>query len=99
MTATSPANPEQVRLPGQAHVAEGPYDQTGMYIMHHARAALLEHLRHEETDALPFLQLVVDHRENQAIEAAAKKGYPFSAMPFMVPWGVEGIPGTSAKGS
>jgi hemerythrin-like domain-containing protein len=203
MTATSPANPQQVRLPGQAHVAEGPYDQTGMYIMHHAfrrdlarfetavrrtpideaetwaalsrrwerfgeilhhhhqiedqsiwplltthaiarlddtaiamlddmeaehgqigpalaacsegfqlmvehpcadhrseldgkitaaRAALLEHLRHEETDALPFLQLVVDHRENQAIEAAAKKGYPFSAMPFMVPWGVDGIP-------
>ena len=26
----------QIRLPGQAHVAEGPHDQTGMYLMHHA---------------------------------------------------------------
>jgi hemerythrin-like domain-containing protein len=26
----------QIRLPGQAHVAKGPHDQTGMYLMHHA---------------------------------------------------------------
>ena len=26
----------QIRLPGQAHVADGPHDQTGMYLMHHA---------------------------------------------------------------
>ena len=26
----------QISLPGQAHVAEGPHDQTGMYVMHHA---------------------------------------------------------------
>lgn len=28
--------PEQVRLPGQSSVADGPHDQTGMYLMHHA---------------------------------------------------------------
>ncbi len=26
----------QIHLPGQAHVAHGPHDQTGMYLMHHA---------------------------------------------------------------
>ena len=28
--------PEQLTLPGQSHTAEGPHDQTGMYVMHHA---------------------------------------------------------------
>src|SRR4029079_12710711 len=28
--------PSQICLPGQTHVAEGPHDQTGMYVMHHA---------------------------------------------------------------
>jgi iron-sulfur cluster repair protein YtfE (RIC family) len=28
--------PEQIRLPGQSSVADGPYDQIGMYVMHHA---------------------------------------------------------------
>ena len=26
----------QLTLPGQSHTAEGPHDQTGMYVMHHA---------------------------------------------------------------
>lgn len=28
--------PRQLTLPGQSHTAEGPHDQTGMYVMHHA---------------------------------------------------------------
>ena len=32
---TAPHHP-QLDLPGQTHVAEGPHDQTGMYVMHHA---------------------------------------------------------------
>ncbi len=34
----SPSTPyrRQLTLPGQAHTAEGPHDQTGMYVMHHA---------------------------------------------------------------
>ncbi len=27
--------PRQLTLPGQSHTAEGPHDQTGMYVMHH----------------------------------------------------------------
>ncbi len=27
--------PVQLTLPGQSHTAEGPHDQTGMYVMHH----------------------------------------------------------------
>ena len=36
-TETSPSSYRpQLTLPGQAHTAEGPHDQTGMYVMHHA---------------------------------------------------------------
>ena len=28
--------PGQLTLPGQSHTADGPHDQTGMYVMHHA---------------------------------------------------------------
>ena len=36
-TSTDPATwPRQLTLPGQSHTAEGPHDQTGMYVMHHA---------------------------------------------------------------
>ncbi|WP_377644466.1 hemerythrin domain-containing protein [Oryzobacter terrae] len=38
MTARPAAAPSrrQLDLPGQTHVAEGPHDHTGMYVMHHA---------------------------------------------------------------
>lgn len=36
-TGTSPTSYRpQLTLPRQAHTAEGPHDQTGMYVMHHA---------------------------------------------------------------
>lgn len=190
----------QVTLPGQAHTAEGPHDQTGMYVMHHAfrrdldrfvaairntpveeaavwaalearwarfdevlhhhhhiedqafwpvllshasdphdratleameaehatidpaltacrtafaamvghpspdqrhalfllatalRDALVEHLRHEETAALPLLQRTVSAEEYAAMEAAARKGYPPRLIPFLVPWAVLDLP-------
>lgn len=191
----------QISLPGQAHVAEGPHDQTGMYLMHHAfrrdlerfesavrrtpvgdtavwralaarwelfgtvlhhhhtvedesiwpvltaavvddpvatatltgmeaehegidpglaactqafaamaahpcddhrnaldvhvtsiRAALLDHLRHEETDALPLLQQVMTTEQFAACEAAAARGYPPSMLPFLVPWVADSVP-------
>jgi len=194
---------EQISLPGQTHVAEGPYDQTPMYLMHHAfrrdlrrfeaavrstplgevavwnalarrwdrfaevlhhhhqveddyiwpvlerhaaddgetaatemlhameaehgqidpalagvetaframadhpcadhrnaldvrvtavRAALLEHLRHEETDALPYLQRVATPDEEKAMAQGAERGYPLSITPFVVPWVAEEVP-------
>ena len=33
---TTPHDHPQLDLPGQTHVAEGPHDHTGMYVMHHA---------------------------------------------------------------
>jgi iron-sulfur cluster repair protein YtfE (RIC family) len=201
---TSPTHyREQISLPGQTHVAEGPYDQTPMYLMHHAfrrdlarfesavratplreagtwtalarrwdrfatvlhhhhqvedeyiwpvlerhaaedgeasatemlhameaehdqidpalaaveaaframaahpcadhrnaldvrvtavRAALLEHLRHEETDALPYLQRVATPDEEQAMSKGAEQGYPLRITPFVVAWVAEEVP-------
>jgi hemerythrin-like domain-containing protein len=163
----------QLRLPGQTHVAEGPYDQTGMYAMHHAfrrdldrfvaaarntpvedgdvwraladrwarfdstlhhhhviedtaiypalaavrtgmadmvahpcedhqRALVIrltalhqglhDHLRHEETEALPLLQRTMTVEEWEASEEAAKKGYPLKDVPFLVPWVLDDLP-------
>jgi hemerythrin HHE cation binding domain-containing protein len=33
----------QLTLPGQSHTAEGPHDQTGMYVMHHGFRRDLDH--------------------------------------------------------
>ena len=195
--------PAQLSLPGQSHVADGPYDQSGMYLMHHAfrrdlrrfeaavrntplgeaavwrslaerwgrfaevlhhhhriedehiwpvlmrhartggdaracvtltdmeaeheqidpalaacasgladmvahpcgahrdaldgsvtavRSALTQHLRHEETEALPLLQRVMTAEEYRTVELAATKGYPRRVMPFLVPWVTAGLP-------
>jgi len=208
MTTTSNPAHEQVSFPGQAHVAHGPHDQTGMYFMHHAlrrdlarfesavratpigaadtwtalaerwarfgeilhhhhsveddalwplltrhaerlgdqaaltmltdmeaehgvidptlkavtagfaamrehpcvdhrnaldvhvtaaRGALLDHLAHEETEALPFLQRVVTAPENAAFEAAAQKAYGPRILVFVVPWAADGVPADLAK--
>ena len=202
MSATD-SHPQQVSLPGQAAVAEGPYDQTGMYVMHHAfrcdlarfesavrrtppedvgtwrllqdrwhrvgrvlhhhhriedeafwpvlmhhadeqgdtearrtlldmetehaaidpaltacesafadmvdhpcdehrsaleervttvRAGLLEHLRHEETDALVMVQRTMTPEEFDATEKAAQRGYPMRMMAFLLPWVMSGVP-------
>lgn len=33
---TTSTHPQQLKLPGQSCVADGPHDQIGMYVMHHA---------------------------------------------------------------
>ena len=202
------ATQAQITLPGQAHTAEGPHDQTGMYVMHHAfrrdltsfveaarstpveeaevwralvrrwaafddvlhhhhsiedtafwpvlvrhadgagsaedratleameaehavidpalqrcreafhhmvehpcedhrnalhvrltgtREALLRHLEHEETEALPMVQRVLTVDEYAAAEAAAQKGYPLRSMPFLVPWVMHELPEEAAR--
>jgi hemerythrin-like domain-containing protein len=56
------------------------------------RAALLEHLRHEETDALPYLQRVATPEEEKAMAQGAERGYPLSITPFVLPWVAEEVP-------
>ena len=56
------------------------------------RTLLLDHLRHEETEALPLLQRVLTVADFAATEAAAEKGYPARTVPFVVPWVADGVP-------
>lgn len=198
MSTTAPHR-AQVHLPGQAHVADGPHDQTGMYLMHHAfrrdlaafeaavrqtplhgdgtwrllqrrwdrfvevlhhhheaedthmwplmlaqvtgedrsvleameaehgtidpalaactsafaemaahpctdhrnaldvrvtsvRALLSDHLRHEETEALPLLQRTLSVEQNATMEKAISAAYPPRLVPFVVPWVMDGVP-------
>jgi iron-sulfur cluster repair protein YtfE (RIC family) len=195
-------DPPQITLPGQSHTAEGPHDQTGMYVMHHAlrrdlrrfsaavantpvsehevwvalekrwqkmatmlhhhhgvedsalwpvlrghaeasspddlavlddmeaehelidpalaacltafaamvqhpcadhrnalqirvaalHEALLEHLAHEEGQALPMLQRTLSVEENEAFERAVERAYPLRVVPFALPWAMDDLP-------
>ena len=63
------------------------------------RAALLDHLAHEESDALPFLQQVMSVEEYAACEKAAAGGYPLRLVPFLVPGPSTACPTTSPPAS
>ncbi len=56
------------------------------------RAGLVDHLRHEESEALPLVQRTMTAAEWDASEKAAQKGYPFRLLPFLVCWTMEGMP-------
>jgi iron-sulfur cluster repair protein YtfE (RIC family) len=56
------------------------------------REALLQHLHHEETIALPLLQRTMTRTEYAAAEAAAQKGYPLRSMGFLIPWVLHELP-------
>ena len=56
------------------------------------RAALLAHLAHEETEALPLLQRTLSVEENEAFEKAAERAYPLRLIPFLLPWVSAGLP-------
>lgn len=62
-----------------------------------ARALLADHLRHEETTALPLLQRTVTVEDYAAFEAAAEKGYPIRMVPFLVCWAMHGVPEDLAR--
>ena len=56
------------------------------------RAGLVDHLRHEETEALPLVQRTMTAAEWKASEDAAAKGYPLRLVPFLVCWTMDGMP-------
>jgi hemerythrin-like domain-containing protein len=56
------------------------------------RQSLLDHLRHEETEALPLVQRTMTVEEWATAEAAAGKGYPTRQLPFLVPWVLDELP-------
>ncbi len=57
-----------------------------------ARESLLEHLAHEEGQALPLLQRTLSVQENDAFEAAAARGYPLRIVPFVLCWVMHELP-------
>ena len=56
------------------------------------RTLLLDHLRHEETEALPLLQRMLTVEDYAVAEEAAQKGYPVRMTVFLVPWVADGVP-------
>lgn len=80
---------------GLAAMAAGPSeDQRNALDVHVSttRTLLLDHLRHEETEALPLLQRTLTVADFAATEAAAEKAYPVRTLTFLVPWVADGVP-------
>ena len=78
-----------------AAMAERPSDDQRNALEVHVtatRATLLDHLRHEETEALPLLQRTLTAEDFAATEAAAGRAYPPRTLPFLVPWVADGLP-------
>ena len=63
-----------------------------------ARESLLEHLAHEEGQALPMLQRTLTVEENTAFEDAAAAGYPLRIIPFALCWTMHELP-AEARGA
>ncbi len=56
------------------------------------REALGQHLRHEETEALPMLQATMAAEEWAASEAYAEEGFEPRRIPFFVGWVLHALP-------
>jgi iron-sulfur cluster repair protein YtfE (RIC family) len=57
-----------------------------------AHEGLLEHLAHEEGQALPMLQRTLSEQENAEFERAVERAYPLRIVPFGLPWAMDGLP-------
>ena len=53
---------------------------------------LLEHLAHEERQALPMLQRTLSEEENREFEKAVERAYPLKMVPFLLPWAMDEVP-------
>jgi hemerythrin-like domain-containing protein len=60
------------------------------------RAALLDHLRHEETEAIPLMQQILPADDWDRSEKAALSTFPKRFVPFLVGWGLHGLPADAA---
>jgi hemerythrin-like domain-containing protein len=57
-----------------------------------ASKGLLEHLAHEEGQALPMLQRTLSVEENKSFEKAVERSYPLKMVPFLLPWTMDEVP-------
>jgi hypothetical protein len=56
-----------------------------------ARQLLVDHLRHEETEAIPLIQALMTADELEAAEAFADQGISPKQVVELVPWALEGL--------
>jgi hypothetical protein len=56
-----------------------------------ARQLLLDHLRHEETAALPLVQRTMTGEEWRAAQEYAERGVPIGRLVALVPWVMHGL--------
>ena len=61
------------------------------------RAALLDHLRHEETEAIPLMQRILPPTSWEESERAALSTFPRRFVPFLVGWGLHDLPEDAAR--
>ena len=57
-----------------------------------AQEGLLQHLAHEERQALPMLQRTLSEEENKTFDKAAERAYPMKMIPFLLPWAMDEVP-------
>ena len=57
-----------------------------------ASEGLVEHLAHEERQALPMLQRTLSDEENREFEKAVERAYPLKMVPFLLPWAMDEVP-------
>ena len=57
-----------------------------------AHEGLLQHLAHEERQALPMLQRTLSEEENKTFEKSADRAYPLKMIPFLLPWAMDEVP-------
>ena len=62
-----------------------------------ARAALLERLRREETDALPLLQRILPAEDWQRCQRAAVSTFTWRFLPFVLGWALHALPADAAR--
>ncbi len=61
------------------------------------RVALLDHLRHEETEAIPLMQRMLPTEVWEESERVALSTFPKRFVPFLVGWGLHGLPDDAAR--
>jgi hypothetical protein len=79
---------------GFARMAERPDEETRGRLagcVAETRDVLAQHLRHEETGALPIVQRLLPQEGWNRLEEAANSGTSFARTRFLVPWMADGL--------
>jgi hemerythrin-like domain-containing protein len=79
---------------GFAAMAQAPDEETRQQLAETtatARDTLSDHMRHEETEALPLVQALLSAEGWDRVEKAAGEGQSLKKLAFLVPWVADGL--------